>query len=1003
MYAVSDQGGFYSVATPAGSSNVADLATYISSFTYQGKPVQFTGLTNGPPDVENGAYANMLFATDSSGNVWAFNTSGVLQPVFTNGATKVSTGIAGLTGLAFSTLDYNLWHETTTATQNADPGHSINPSPDDVTSRNTAPATTTSYYFGLESSLPDGGAYASASPSVYDTINVPGGAYGSLTTSTFSLANYSTGDDPTLYFDYYLAAAMANGVTDSYRVYISNNGANWTELATDNLAVSNPATTPPTVGELPSYISAEGGTYLGEKANQNMQPLWTNTGYWRQARVDLGDFAGESNLQLMFSFSAAGSMGVGDTKTTGSTIYTVPGNQLYDGDYFAVDNTSFTFNLGTLFDSTDGADIADGSTFTVYNPNHTASQVFEFTKSGEAAAAGDVAIPISNADSADAVAQDILTAIDGVTAPGYTGANSFVNNYRIELVNGTSTASAVTLGSSGLTLESGPVANALNVNFGMSAVQVANILAPAINRSLVTAAGGTVLPGILTAVKQEGALINVINNQITGESQDLVNQVSTSLPGDKTGSVYGAGRNQLLTSNDDGAYLDDIIIGLAGRGEMITSPPAGNTSLESLGNNPKPPFIPITSGPYQLEIQRGSEMAVQSSASMPGITLVQSMNINDRLTQGFSLTAVPGDEIADGQSFSIFDGIHTATYQFTISGSTSNPSFVPIPFTIYDSATTVAASIVNAINNGTSNLNVQAATVGLDANFDSVGDQVNLYGAVQVLSNTTIQVQAGSQIVNGQAITISNGQTSATFEFNSTGVPSQPGNIVILYLTTDTAAQVAAKLAAAINASGLGVPAVASSTSVTVSNATSVEGNYVIAEPGSQLFNGETFTETNSDGSANQFIFVSSLASFTGAAIPVPFTPTDSAMVVAESIAEEAFFYGVNATANGDVVLFTNPITVTGQGVTALATTATSSPGITVYDFNPINGFPLQGDALSPGTQGYTLIDANSIYNSLDDGIQVGPGRGSSRPTPCRDRPATCRRSITPSSCRAFR
>ncbi len=53
---------------------------------------------------------------------------GVLQPVFANGASVVTTGIANLNGLAFSNLDFNLWH--TTAQRGGDAGHGMVATPD---------------------------------------------------------------------------------------------------------------------------------------------------------------------------------------------------------------------------------------------------------------------------------------------------------------------------------------------------------------------------------------------------------------------------------------------------------------------------------------------------------------------------------------------------------------------------------------------------------------------------------------------------------------------------------------------------------------------------------------------------------------------------------------------------------------------------------------------------------------------------------------------------------
>ena len=74
--------------------------------------IEFSGLSTGPQNLEDGAYAEMLFATDTDGMLYALDTDGVMQPVFFNGSTSINTAIPGLAGLAFSTLDYNLWHIT---------------------------------------------------------------------------------------------------------------------------------------------------------------------------------------------------------------------------------------------------------------------------------------------------------------------------------------------------------------------------------------------------------------------------------------------------------------------------------------------------------------------------------------------------------------------------------------------------------------------------------------------------------------------------------------------------------------------------------------------------------------------------------------------------------------------------------------------------------------------------------------------------------------------------
>ena len=58
---------------PNGNANVASLQ-YIATIDSDQNPgagVAFAGLTAGPPDVENGEYANMLFAVSQTGDVYA--------------------------------------------------------------------------------------------------------------------------------------------------------------------------------------------------------------------------------------------------------------------------------------------------------------------------------------------------------------------------------------------------------------------------------------------------------------------------------------------------------------------------------------------------------------------------------------------------------------------------------------------------------------------------------------------------------------------------------------------------------------------------------------------------------------------------------------------------------------------------------------------------------------------------------------------------------------------
>jgi hypothetical protein len=411
LYGVSDRGNFYSIDPSTGSATILMTQSQISAEL--GFFASFEGLAVGPQNLDldgdgaGGDLAQTLFAITSNGELVAFDVSGLVagqgqvrirNDVFaTPGAKFLATGLQAATGLAFSPLDFNLWHPTLSDSSTL--GHGVLPAPDRT--REDQPDTQlaggASFYFGLDNisgatqnaiSYPQGTenvgvvnegsqygilrrrdyldlvGYSSgltslraagyglfpelaASASINDhsflapearlrgSYNLPGGAQGSLETDAFSLDGYSSTDKPTLYFNYYLQTEGANGKTDdsmrdSARVFISDdNGANWYMLATNNSALS---TVRSSDAELPSFASASSqvGTL---KPNQRVQELFDASERqleytWRQARIDLGDFAGKKNLRLRFDFSTAGDISDPSNPRTPSPL---PGDQF--GDY----------------------------------------------------------------------------------------------------------------------------------------------------------------------------------------------------------------------------------------------------------------------------------------------------------------------------------------------------------------------------------------------------------------------------------------------------------------------------------------------------------------------------------------------------------------------------------------------------------------------------------------------------------------------------------------------
>ncbi|EMI29260.1 tandem-95 repeat protein [Rhodopirellula europaea] len=339
---------------------------------------EFSALALGPQSVENGAYADLMFATTTGGQLYAFNSAGVLQNIFADNSGNPTALFAQLNdiapargdapvGLAFSPLDFNLWHPTTRRA--GDVGHGINEAPDgsrepgqiDVEYLDSLTPDGTrnfrqnnggaSFYFGLEDWIPNNqfnnttqgyitydGVNAqyglseelhrdlASNPNLVNTYALAGGAQGQLVSNSFDLAGSVAEDRPTLYVNYFLETENHPGETtangqdpfrDAARVFVLRpSTGEWELVATNNSALSanDPSQNPD--GELPGFIShlSDAGlnsTTQRAENHQIVQELFDNTGSWRQARIDLSSFAGETGLQLRFDFSTAGRI-VGD-------------------------------------------------------------------------------------------------------------------------------------------------------------------------------------------------------------------------------------------------------------------------------------------------------------------------------------------------------------------------------------------------------------------------------------------------------------------------------------------------------------------------------------------------------------------------------------------------------------------------------------------------------------------------------------------------------------------
>lgn len=464
--------------------------------------VNFTSLTAGPDEVENGRYRNVLFGMTNTGNLMAFNTAGVAQNIFYDGLNTIPTGITTSTGLAFSTLDRNLWG--TTFNRDTNPGHGVERRFDDSI-LNSREEGNGSLYFGNQRARFDAGNQNNLSDAEINNINFPGGAQGAVISNEFSLEGYNRNDKPVLYFNYFLetenAAWNPNGnpgqspadlMRDAFRVFVTDGSGQWSLVSTnDSFRQTN---------WLDEFDLGPDGTRTAAPTTQTFPDVvetFDNTGSWRQARIDLSNFAGRSNLRLRFEFSTAGSFDVGDITTGGQELYAVAGSKLRDGQTFVLDGANqFEFDLGRTLVAPSGNLIADGETVTIQGT------VFEFDTAGNGVQGTNksVIIPL-NATPAQ-VATALKTSIDAAVTSALVAdpiktLTTYRDGNRVNLILASGsvldTAVAVSQSASPALVVEGapgvlPGSKAVVVHSGMTSTQVANVIAQAMADHLMPAA-----------------------------------------------------------------------------------------------------------------------------------------------------------------------------------------------------------------------------------------------------------------------------------------------------------------------------------------------------------------------------------------------------------------------------------------------------------------------------------------------------------------------------------
>ncbi len=201
-----------------------------------------------------------------------------------------------------------------------------------------------------------------------------------------------------------------------------------------------------------------------------------------------------------------------------------------------------------------------------------------------------------------------------------------------------------------------PLSTPIKINGGMNEIEVASAIEQAI--------ADRFSEGDTSWILRRDEMIKIAGRTVTDAgplamSDHLWGDFSSAFNFSWAGNSYPNGPFKGLENQFEGAYLDDIIIGFAERGEMVVAA------------NPDPSFIPrtdisdrtIVTGPYQLEIREASQYGAPDILH-PNLDLLRTFDTNERLSGAVNLETADGADLSSGQTFSISDGKGEITFEY---------------------------------------------------------------------------------------------------------------------------------------------------------------------------------------------------------------------------------------------------------------------------------------------------------------------------------------------------
>jgi hypothetical protein len=741
-----------------------------------GNTLIFEQVTQGPANFLDGSndtfgLSNFYFGVQQgTGRLYAFTlgaTGGTTITAFEFGGefTQLDTASAGnaVAGIFFSSLDRNLWH--TSDTLSGAPGHGMGALDD-----RAAVVGGGSLRFGFDD-LSDDHNHLNFT-GIFDTTldaedmqgfrgyNFLGGSHGSIQSNILDLSGFSADDLPTLYFTYLLDSENVNAddnpggfndgglddvMRDSLRVSVVGEDGIWRLVATNNMADSiNGRIWEDSRGNVHEYDPVGSNSYTDAESQRFVQELFDDD-VFRQARIDLGPWAGQRDVRIRFEFSTAG-----EARPDQSEIHALRGEAIRDahrltiqgvmpertinnqGDALFNRTKTFEFDLGLVVQMPAGSQVAAaGGSITLTRPG--GSTIVELVTG----VAGVGQVSVLATDTASIVANKVAafigaTAVRSPANPAWVGftAEAAVGTYTFTGIN------SFILGTPGVAGTNLPIP----IDISMTDVAVRDQIQLALANEIhfadsVASLAAFPVVGNTSAVRiydlrvsqsNFSRAMTLINGEFAGASNMPGSAFGVYAGTTSVSTLLRAGERSRAVGGDNGVYIDDIVIGLADRGESFTGANQGtalvdNPYFEALKYFPpfedavRPVRQEITVGEYQLEVRLGREyLGVDNVGKDARIA------INERLADGLNLQVEHrGSELVDGDTFTISNGFETVRFEFndiTVPALTTptTPGNVAVGYLISNTTGQVADAIRNAINSSS----VRAA-LGVEATSQS--------------------------------------------------------------------------------------------------------------------------------------------------------------------------------------------------------------------------------------------------------------------------------------------